>query len=233
MSKDSILFRVANVSDPLHTTVAEAKLLLQNSDNFSQRYLRSSVFARFKLDLLCVPDTLPSLACRMNRTDDTCLFCFLSQFRLSLPQEKTLTLLQVLEQIVNSLHLHIEKSRNFTTRSRIRCHKLYNLHARTRVEFTEALSFARRVTRVVSWLEVCYTSFKFHSLILEIPSSFLLAHFVNFLCVRVVHFFHSLTNLTPNGTHTLCIVEQGLIIELIVAHQQLLNLVIPGVWVKQ
>lgn len=93
VSKDSILFRVANVSNPLHTTVAEAELLLQNSDNFSQRYLRSSVFARFNLDLLGVPDTLPSLACRINRTDDTSLFCFLSQFSLSLPQEKTLTLL--------------------------------------------------------------------------------------------------------------------------------------------
>lgn len=108
MSKNSILFRVANVCDPLHTTVAEAELLLQNSDNCSKRYLRSSVFARFKLDLLSVPDTLPSLACRMNCTDDTCLFCFLLQFRLSFLHEKTPTLFQVLEQVVNSLHLDIE-----------------------------------------------------------------------------------------------------------------------------
>ena len=108
VSKNSILFRVANVCDPLHTTVAEAELLLHNSDNCSKRYLRSSVFARFKLDLLSVPDTLPSLACRMNCTDDTCLFCFLLQFRLSFLHEKTPTLFQVLEQVVNSLHLDIE-----------------------------------------------------------------------------------------------------------------------------
>ena len=63
MSKDSVLFRVANVCDPLHTTVAVAELVLHNSGNYSKRYLRSSVFARFKLDLLGVPEALPSLAC--------------------------------------------------------------------------------------------------------------------------------------------------------------------------
>ena len=159
VSKDSVLFRVANVCDPLHTTVTEAKLLLHNSDNWSKRYLRSSVFARFKLDLLGVPDAQPGLACWMNCTDDACLFSFLSQFRLSLLQEETLTLLQVLEQIVDSLHLDVEQSRNFITSSSMRCNKLDNLQARIRVDLTKALAFSTRMRWVVSWIEVSSTSF--------------------------------------------------------------------------
>ena len=63
MPKNSVLFRVANVCDTLYTTVAESELLLQDSDDRLKRYLRSCAFARFKLDLLGVPDALPSLTC--------------------------------------------------------------------------------------------------------------------------------------------------------------------------
>ena len=93
MSKNSVLLRVSNVSDSLDSTEAEAELLLQDSENCSKRHLCSCVFARFKLDLLGVPNTLPSLTRRMNCTNDASLFSCSSQFRLSLPEETSFLLL--------------------------------------------------------------------------------------------------------------------------------------------
>ena len=76
--KNSVLLRVANVCDSLDATVTEVELLLQDSDDSSKRYLCSCALARFKLDLLGIPDALPSCTRWMNCTNDACLFSCLS-----------------------------------------------------------------------------------------------------------------------------------------------------------
>ena len=74
VSKNSVLLRVTNMRDSLDTTEAEPELLLQDSENCTKRHFSSYVFARFKLDLLGIPDALLSLTHRLYCTNDTSLF---------------------------------------------------------------------------------------------------------------------------------------------------------------
>ena len=74
VSKNSVLFRVTNVRDSLDATKAEVELLLQDSQNCTKRHFSSYVFARFKLDLLCIPDALLSLTRRLYCANDASLF---------------------------------------------------------------------------------------------------------------------------------------------------------------
>ena len=106
--EDFILLRIANMRDPLDTTVAVAELVLQDFADRSKWDTGTSALARFKLDLSGVPDVLLIHARRMNSADYASFLSRLQQFRLSLVDEQDLLLLQVFYQLVDNLHLDVE-----------------------------------------------------------------------------------------------------------------------------
>ena len=106
--EDFILLRIANMRDPLDTTVAVAELVLQDFADRSKWNTGLCELARFKLDLSGVPDVLLIHACRMNSADYASFLSRLQQFRLSLVDEQDLLLLQVFYQLVDNLNLDVE-----------------------------------------------------------------------------------------------------------------------------
>ena len=106
--EDFILLRIANMRNPLDTTVAVAELVLQDFADRSKWDTGTSALARFKLDLFGVPDVLLIHARRMNSADYASFLSRLQQFRLSLVDEQDLLLLQVFYQLVDNLHLDVE-----------------------------------------------------------------------------------------------------------------------------
>ena len=106
--EDFVLLRIANMRDPLDTTVAVAELVLQDFADRSKWDTGTSALARFKLDLSGVPDVLLIHARRMNSADYASFLSRLQQFRLSLVDEQDLLLLQVFYQLVDNLHLDVE-----------------------------------------------------------------------------------------------------------------------------
>ena len=106
--EDFVLLRIANMRNPLDTTVAVAEPVLQDFADRSKWDTGTSALARFKLDLSGVPDVLLIHARRMNSQDYASFLSRLQQFRLSLVDEQDSLLFQVFYQLVDNLHLDVE-----------------------------------------------------------------------------------------------------------------------------